>query len=768
MVGRLRLTQKSPRHNGGRAQVGLLFPDSYYDVFSVDMMKQSLGFFPQGASNNNWPFLLNADGFPNALPTGGTWGVSQCYIYGTAGTVWVLDWTLASGAATIAMTAGFTGGGLTENIISSTRREYTITGTPQNTTDGLNTPGGVAKVNIPITALSGRLTSLRLYRKTDESRLAMGGAEALFTSEFLGRTDPFGSQRFMDWMRCNEGRPYRWEHRRPDTHFSWAAQIVNGDYFYGTMTNTAPLNTFTVNTLPTLTNGLPMQAIMNARPNKLDISAVTKGNPTIFTSVNHGLAGGEKLFGDQGADGGGSWTTTFQTKSTSTGLTPDFTVTRIDDDNFSLPINSTAFANPSTMALMPSIYITDGTVTKRVYRKGLFNHFYSEFGSGKTYPFLYTAIYDAKFDCFIMSGDGSGDIYHLPMPLYVPIALANHSRSHPWFNFSFYADDDYWTNAVTVIKNGLIRGLKARYGPGNEIWNTATDFHQTRYAQSCAAVDGLNTGFGVTAWNLAYAKRFNEVCDLIEAVYGAGDDWLMMLECQLGDVSANRLQGNAAINGGNPARYPANRADGICTAPYTSPIFGGSGGNSVNYPGLLDKVDDYNQGGASRDAAYAWMTDEMITASTLGWKAGAATLDDEIALVATRQVTLNSAGYTGRRGTGLPQFHYEGGPCQFKAANFTSAGWNGVTGIAAPTSGRIVKYTDLQAFWLGWLASSQAADYMRAHFQGFADAGVLFPAQYCITGNWNINTNQGLYKLNDVAAGPIPAFTELVNWNNGN
>jgi hypothetical protein len=749
-------------HNGGLGQVGLSFPDIAYDVWAIDVMKQSLGFFPATASATNWPALISSDGLPTAMPSAGNWRVSQLYFYGVANDVWVLDWTTASGSATIALTSAFAGGSITESIISGTRREYTIVGSPQSGVDGLATPGGLAKVDATISALSGTLTSLRLYRKTDEALLGGGGATAIFTSEYLTRTAPFGSLRFMDWARCNEGRTYNWSYRRPDTHFTQAGPLINSAWYYGTATSTAPLNIFTVSTLPTLTNGLPVQFLMSARPNKLDVTAVTKGNPTQFTITAHGLAGGELLTGDQGADGGGSWQTTFRAKNTTTGLPPEFVVTRIDADTISLPFDSTAFANPGTIALIPSIRITDGVVSKRVYRRGLVTHFYSEFG-GKTYPFLYTAVYDAKFDCFIMSGDGGGDVFNTSVSLSYMVALANYSRSHPWFAIPFFVDDDYWTQHATAVKATLSTGLKPRWEPGNEVWNTATAFPNTPYAQSSAAKDGLNTGFGVVAWNLAYAKRFNEACDLVEAVYGTGDDWMMILGTQLTDISADRLQGNASINGGGSAGYPANRADAIASAPYISPIFAGSAGNSVNYPGLLDQIDNYNQGGASRDTAFAWLSAEMETASTLGWKAGPATLDDEIARVASRQSTLTTAGYTGRRGTGLPQIHYEGGPTQTAGSSFTSAGYP----ANAPISGRSVTYANLQSFWVDWLSSTQAATFMRSHFTRMASAGIIFPAQYVVAGYHTSTYNQGLYKINNVTASATPAFTELLNWNNG-
>jgi hypothetical protein len=756
----------TPSHNGGLAQIGLWFQEAYYDIWAVNILKQSLGIVATGTVNNDWPSLYNSDGYPTAMPTGGgTWIYSQTYVYGNAGDKWILDWEGTS--CTVAITAPtWSGCTFAENVGERTnnKRTYTIAGTPTGT-EAPVVAGGPMKVTVTISAIGSGFGNPRLYRDSDTSNIAGSGATSIYTIEFLNRVKQFGIIRFMDWNRCNTARTYKWDYRNTESSAVWAGFKNNGAWYYGAASPTAISNTFTVSTLPTLTNGLPVQFIMTARPNRLAVTGVTTGNPTQFTIASHGLSGGEKFFGEQFADGGGSWSTAFQTKSSSTGLPPEFVATVVDPNTISLPINSTGFAAPGTLNLLPSINISDGTVTKRCYRKGLVNHSYSEFGSGKTYPFLYTAVYDSLFDCFILSGDGEGDTFYTGTPLSAMVTLANYCRAHPWFTYPITADDDFWTQAVTQVRATLSPGLIPRFEPGNEIWNPSTNFWQTAYTASVAIKAGYAAVVGNTANDLGYAKRFNEVQAAIEAVYGTGDDWQMILGCQLTNLSTSRLQGNATINGGSSAGYPANKADYVATAPYTSPIFAGSTGDSVNYPGLKDQVDNYNQGGADRTTAFNWMTAEMSTASTLGWKAFPATLDDELDHVASQASTISGAGYTGRRGTGLPQTHYEGGPLQLGAGGFTSAGWSTAT---APISGRDVRYADLQNFWLGWLASDAAGDYFTEHFTSMAAAGIQFPSLYTIAGPWRTTTNQGLVDMANLNAIPtVPAYTALLNWNNG-
>lgn len=833
-------------HNGGLAQIGLWFQEAYYDVWALNMVKQSLGFFPNTPANTNWPALYNADGYPTALPTGGTWSISQLYVYGAPGDVWVADWEGAD--CTIALTAAWTGGTFPEDTgaRTSNRREYTITGNPvgTETTAGVASgPGGVMKVTATVSAIGTGFGNVRLYPKAHESLVNGSGATSMFTPAFLARTEPYGSDRYMDWARCNTSRLYKWDYRNTESCAIWSGPKNNGAWYYGAATVSSPKNLYTLpNTLPTLTNGIPIQWIMPSRPARRVVKSVTTGATTNLEITSHGYVTGDRVHGIPFNDGGTAWSTAFQTKSPTTGLPPDFEVTRVDDDNITITLNTssgysggnapntkltmtglssvsgtfsvgeivtggttgstgtvvsfsgttlvldqvsgdyfatetlTGGASGATAVLgsgsntsaafmvMGSVTITDGSVTKRVYRKGLGNHTYSEFG-GKTYPFLYTAVYDSLFDCYVMSGDGEGDQFYVGSPISVMVAHANYCRANPYFTFPFMCDDDFFTQASTEVRATLFAGLKSRWsGPGNEIWNTGTNFWQTNYAQSLAIKMGWVSTAGVTAWDLAYAYRFNGAQAAIQAVFGTGDDWEMILEGQQGSFSLNRLRGNASINGGSSAGYPGNKADFIASAPYTSPIFGGNSGNAVNYPGLLNKIDDYNQGGASRTAAFEWLTDEMETASTLGWKAFPQTLDDCIASVATQATQITSSSCVGRRGTGLLQTHYESGPTQFTSASFNFTGFP----ANAPTSGRSVTQTNLQNFWLDWLASDAAGDYIDRHFTRMAAAGIITPSLYVIAGRWSFTSNQGLYKLNDVFSSPIPAITALLNWNNGN
>src|SRR6185369_1008711 len=142
IMGFFRRSRIGTSHNSGLAQVGLWFPEPTFDWWAINACKQQVNaWVASAASNTNWPSLIDDNGYPTAIPAGAgaKWISSQLYIYGTSPDIWVLDWV---GTATLGITTtAFTGGGLSESVINSNRREYTITGTPLSTIDNA-TAGG--------------------------------------------------------------------------------------------------------------------------------------------------------------------------------------------------------------------------------------------------------------------------------------------------------------------------------------------------------------------------------------------------------------------------------------------------------------------------------------------------------------------------------------------------------------------------------------------------------------------------------------------------
>lgn len=833
-------------HNGGRAGANTYLLPAYYSPMLIDRVKQSSGFISSGTGDKTWISLLNDDGYPQSMPgSSQTWSISECYIYGNAGDVWVVD--CPGNSCTFSATASWTGGSLSApSVISATRKEYTIVGSPQGTVSGI--VGGALKLAVTVTAMAAPLTSMRVYRKTDESYLTANDATGIFTQEWMAVVGPLGILRIMDGNDCNDARLYEWADRRQTTHANWVEKTIRGSWWRGVATVNPNSNTYVVPTpFGTLTNGKPFAFWQPSRPVAKTVTAVTNGNPnTTFTVPAHGFSGGEKITAPLDVSGGGStWPNAMQTKSSTTGLPPDFVVSVVDANNITIPLNSTGFSAPNTnvsqtlsgivgvftvaetvtggtsgatgvvvsfsgsslvlgsttgnfavaetvtggtsgahgvittsqgaFLIYPEIAISDGTTTLRVLGPSLENSFLSGWSGTASPGQPMYPVYNAQFNCMIMAPDTASD-YQLGLPVDAWVKLANYLRCHLWLTFPITCSADFWTQLATQVKASLNSNLWFMTERGNEIWNPGTSFWQTKLTASICAVQ---FGGGLSI-DIGYAGLFNIAKNAINTVYGSASNWKMVLGCQGNGLTTNRLQGNAFINGGNPANYPANNADYIATAPYEFLMYQTSSPNPNTYPGLLNRVDDFKNGSPSaKQAAFQWLADELNVASSPGYGSGLSPyqLTGWVTLVQAQAATISGAGYTGRLGTGLPQIGYEGSQLQV-TGNLRNSATPVVVAGTAPQSGNAIVDGDYQNFWFAFLSSTQMGTFMYKHLEDLKNAGMQFPNVYTIASPWTILVNSvpnigannfGLYLYDSQipGAGVTPMWTRFQDWNAG-
>lgn len=743
-------------HNGGKVQINLWFPDPYYEFWSLNAIKMMQGWVGSGASDNLWPSLIGNDGLPTAMPNGvgASWVSKQLYIYGQDQDVWVLDWT---GTATFSLSStGWTAGSFSRTLNQANRQEFTLSGSP--TSGGL----GAALISLQISSMSGAISNIRLYRKEYESLINGSGATAMFDARFLNRVKKFGIIRFMDWCNCNLSLCLDPSYLGAITDCSWRENKLRGASFYGQAT--VSKNKYTVSALPALTHGLPVQFWMPSRPATLTVSSTTVGSPTQFSITGHGLSSGDLVCAVPFNDGAGSWTAAMSNVSSPTGLPPNFSVTVIDANTIMIPLNSTGFAAPiGTFLLMSQIQITDGTTTKRTIRSDMSNNTSSEFSTYASGGFI-TAVYDATFDVFLMSGNTNN--FFTGVPPDVIIALANYCGAHPWVNFKLAASNSLWTAVAAKFSDpvtGIASGLTPYFEVDNEVWNTG--FDQTFYVKSLAG-----KSFSSLSIDLGYAKRVAEISDALKTVLGSGSNWKMVLADQAvndGNSHTNRFQGNVTINGGTSAGYPMNKADVFAYAPYINPIFVGIASPApipANYPGLLDAVDSFNQGNTG--AAFDFCLVELSTPSTPAFTNGKTNQQlDGYVNVHTAGWASALVGYTGRNGNGVTLGHYEGGNGS-SPSSFNSSGFP-----ANATSGRSITFQNFQDMWLAFMASQQMHLFAGQYMRRMQKAGVVFPSQYALSGPWTkSSTIWGCYKTNGVSgffASSTPWYDGILAANNG-
>ncbi len=102
------------------------------------------------------------------------------------------------------------------------------------------------------------------------------------------------------------------------------------------------------------------------------------------------------------------------------------------------------------------------------------------------------------------------------VPLEIICQLANRVGFDPWFNLSYQADDDYFRQAATLIRDQLDPALTPYIEYSNEVWNTV--FPQYAYARSQGLALQLDTDPNRAAIRY-YARRATQMFTIFETVY---------------------------------------------------------------------------------------------------------------------------------------------------------------------------------------------------------------------------------------------------------
>lgn len=722
-------------HNGGRAQGNLYAPQPFYDYWALNNLDMAGALIGMNATED-WRLLFDDYELPTRIPTGtGARWQAAIYLYGDVGFVWVLDWPGVN-------TCNLGGSFLTLTLSSSNRKEYTIN------TEKLFP----SAAQFEISSMTSGFGKPRLYPKIYESLINGSGATSKFDPRFLARQSGMGATRTMDWSETNRTRLINWSDRKVEGCFSYQSERRKVAWWCGAATRSKNRLT-TATTFPTLIHGQPVQFRAPDKPIILTVASVSKGNPTTLNFTgNHGLSNGDKIACNVSEHGGGSWLSVMNAISASTGMPPDYAATVTDADSITIPLNSTGFADPSgTFSVMPALELSDGVTTKRCLKQYVSNYFATtEFNLWADTEDV-TAVYDANFDIFLLSGNDPEFIGGVPYELH--IELCNYLGSHPQVCVPYLATTSFVTSMATLFKSSVASGLVTDFERGNEIWNFATGFYMTSYAAANAA-----RLYGSLDYNLDYARAVNETSDTIAAVYGPSgtNDWNMVGSGWAIQwlFSTNRLRGNAAINGGSSAGYPANKIDKWHIAFYVTPPFSGQS-NANTYSGYSTALANYLLGGASKEAAFDWMLQEHLDptdASYIATYGLGQPLSYWVESAVPGWLTTLST-YTGRRGTGIVFGAYEGHPSGSAGANALDGGFS---------AGDI---TTVRAFWPAYLRSTQAATGMTRYLQDLTDAGVHLISQYAMATTWGDGATWGAQEMNDIDGPATPQFSALKAWN---
>jgi len=755
-------------HNGGRLNANLWFNNNYYGIWALNACKQQgQGIKANQAGDTTYPTLLNANGYPTAMPSVGTWGFPFLSIWGNVNDEWDFFWPSQH---TITLT-GF--GNLTLTDISgglglpAGQKRFRMTGTQPWQTFGDGTSEPTAAVAMTITAMSGNdwtggiiLSAYKIGGVVVNHKALLDAGE-IYTPDFLARMGygsgltPFGMVRMMDWMGTNVSSVRLAAHRHALTDYSWTAALTDARFYAGLATKS--LNDYTTLTrLPgnptTWTDGQPVQFYMPSPPTTLTCT-VTLANPTSFNCTAHGLTTGKKI--ECAQESTGTLANLMRTKSSSTGLPPEYAITKIDNNNFTIAVDSSALTAGGSFMVIPSCTVTDGFLAaKRFYRAGFTTHYNSEWGANFPSGGVITGTYFADFDAISMTGDRDYEINPGPPPEAL-CALANKLKSHLWINTPFSITGSELQTWLQLFHTNLSSELQLIIEYSNETWNSG--FMANGQLTSYGA---FKTGVLNSAYGLGY-KITDLASNAATALGGTGRTYKLVMAPQNVSSYASNVDAfkcgpiSGYVNPGTPgnsALYPLNLCDVLATAPYITVNFLYAG-NAATYPGFQTAMLAWKAGNTS--TAYDWLQNELLVGAVQSGFSQQQPLSVHISTYIPQWVTGKSA-FTGRSGGGIEYWNYEGG--------------NGIPGSdniigGFPTGGITVQ--NVRDFYIGYLASSQHAFAVSKIMNDLKNAGTTWPSQYAIIGPWTNGATWGSQRLNDFDTAATPQWTALYNWNKG-
>jgi hypothetical protein len=151
------------------------------------------------------------------------------------------------------------------------------------------------------------------------------------------------------------------------------------------------------------------------------------------------------------------------------------------------------------------------------------------------------------------------------VPLEIAIQLANEVGADAWINIPHMADDDFVTQAATLVSSNLAPGLKAYVEYSNEVWNFT--YEQATYAGQ----QGMAMGFGPTPFQALlefYSLRAVQVFDGFTSVFGS--EAPARLRRVMGAQAANSFVASTELGFQNASAS----TDALAIAPYIGDYLG--------------------------------------------------------------------------------------------------------------------------------------------------------------------------------------------------
>jgi hypothetical protein len=755
-------------HNGGRLQCNMVGPAGYFWSPFLNLVKLSASLF---AANNtqagipetgDWPFYLNANNYPTAMPPAPA-----------------ERWTLYPIYATLKANDEF-------KLIFPAQHTVTLYTSSGNIGPIDNTPGAVvykcystseahantpnAVLSIYITAMSGSdwTGGLKLFltkrdgANTGHEELANTGEiyhPRVFSFLQNNASETIGTLRFMDFGTTNENYSRDLSLLPNEDSLIWVYNKVNSNTYAGQATRTVNTNAFvTANRLPgnpvVWTDGKSFSFRAGNVISSKFITSLTPGSNTIVNCLDHGFANGDLVVFGRSFTYTGGWDTLLYANSY-IGLANAYSVSVSNANSFNISFNSSSLSTfTGNISVYRQLTISDGTLpAKRIVDSGGYPPSESLFRSDDV---IALGIYDAEMNCVMVVAPTSGLSSNPQMSVGVPISAmckaANRLKAHAWFCMPYPLSNSAMQEFATTVFNNLDSDLLACFELSNEVWNSIfPSFFQAMHTSS--RVVGVFANGNVNG----YAWKFKNMANAIAQVAGTRN-YRTVYGVQAVGNNQTWLQATT-VSGGVAAEYPINKADWLAIANYYNAEMyesDTSGVTACTYPGYVECLTKFKSGNSANISnSFTWMANQLK--GPHAEDRGVPFQMDEMAVGLYPSWISILSEHKGRRGRayGVKLVAYEGGWHLWTASNM-DGGIDGSAGVNNLTA------DDVYTFLLAYLESEEHAAANRYYFDSCVNAGMYIPSQFAWAGDWSTTNLFALQRFSDTTA--RPPLREALIW----
>jgi len=220
-------------HNGGRTQVNFNQIQFGGDYPFLNVVKACSNWKYTSAPNANAgidPALLDANGYPTSIQTGGYYGTTYIPHQLSRPGNYVIIWTDTGGSSQV------------RNMGTLISGSYSTTGTSGR---AVFTPVSTSLTPGVVSMSSGYVNSLAVVHVDDEAAWLAGDVFGVKFKERLIEGN-FGVLRFLNWSQGNLSQVTTWATRKPTTYFSWGAMEFRASVYAGQTSNVGNAYSLTI------------------------------------------------------------------------------------------------------------------------------------------------------------------------------------------------------------------------------------------------------------------------------------------------------------------------------------------------------------------------------------------------------------------------------------------------------------------------------------------------------------------------------------------